>query len=267
MIEARYGVPVEMGGKYRTKSDLAKVYDALSMVPTEHVMTSSLKQIEITEVGGGNRADYLSGLKSIRIDTMQLRERPTHQYKLGNKTYTLPSLKVATLHEVGHAIDDKAGVMADPSGDDYGGWLVDLPIETVAAAYLATIKPQPDNERKPALLAQFKNALEKKDWAQPDGLPNDVWKAAQRVLDGCKQLANDPKPWINPRPAGGIAYHTTYQKWYGYKLSARKAMQVSDYQWRSPVEWFAELYAGTWMTKAKPPAGVNADAARFLFRG
>jgi hypothetical protein len=94
-----------------------------------------------------------------------------------------------------------------------------------------------------------------------------MWKAAERVLTECEKLASDTSPWKNPRPAGAVAYHTTYKKWYGYKLSARKVMQVSEYQWRSPVEWFAELYAATWITKAKPPASINSDAARFMFRG
>jgi hypothetical protein len=269
MIGARYGVTVtvERGDQnYLFKSDLAKMYDALSMVPAEHVMTSSLEKIEIKTVSG-NLADYVKGTKSIRIDTMQLKKRPTHEYKVGNKTFKVPTLNVATLHEVGHAVDDKARVMANPGGDDYGGWEVDVPIDTVAGAYLATIAPQPSEEHKPALLAQITSALEETELKRPDEVPQDVWKAAERVLSLCKELAKDKKPWLNPRPAGTVAYHTTYRKWYGYKLSVRKATQVSDYQWRSPVEWFAELYAATWITKTKPPAGVNGDAARFMFRG
>jgi hypothetical protein len=269
MIGARYGVTVTVARgneKYLLESDLAKMYDALSMVPTEHIMTSSLTKIEIRRVVG-NRADYDKDAKSIGIDTVKIKKRPTYEYKVGNKTFKVATLNVATLHEVGHAVDDKASVMANPGGDDCGGWEVDVPIGTVADAYLATIAPNPEERHKPELLAQITKALQGTAWERPEGVPQNVWKAAERVLSLCKELANDKKPWLNPRPAGTVAYHKTYSKWYGYKMSARKVTQVGDYQWRAPVEWFVELYAATWLTKAKPPAGVNGDAARFMFRG
>jgi hypothetical protein len=40
---------------------------------------------------------------------------------------------------------------------------------------------------------------------------------------------------------------------------------VRDYQFRSPAEWFAELYAYTWYNKKKAPTGVDKAVTKYMF--
>ena len=37
-------------------------------------------------------------------------------------------------------------------------------------------------------------------------------------------------------------------------MAARAPTKVNNYQWRAPGEWFAEVYAISWLSKKKPPA-------------
>jgi hypothetical protein len=54
------------------------------------------------------------------------------------------------------------------------------------------------------------------------------------------------------------------QEWWSYEYAARAPTRVNNYQWRSPAEWFAEVYAITWLSKRKPPSGVDAAIAAYL---
>lgn len=51
---------------------------------------------------------------------------------------------------------------------------------------------------------------------------------------------------------GDMVYHESYENtWWGYKLSARDK-KVSNYQFRSPDEWFSEIYACYYTKKLDP---------------
>jgi len=83
------------------------------------------------------------------------------------------------------------------------------------------------------------------------------------LIAGWDAIVNDPvivacidgitvgdKPWKGAgTKAAKIAVnqrvcHEAYAgDWYSYALSARAATGISDYQWRAPGEWFAEIYA------------------------
>lgn len=67
-------------------------------------------------------------------------------------------------------------------------------------------------------------------------------------MDGFKKITLAAKtPWDYPVVlADGRCYHEGYPgKWFSYSNDDRadKKQSVSLYQWRSPGEWFAELYA------------------------
>ncbi len=80
------------------------------------------------------------------------------------------------------------------------------------------------------------------------------------------------KPWDNDlsavKIAGLPAAHQAYDNnklWWRY--SARAATNVSDYQWRAPAEWFAEIYAISWFRKVEPPSPVPQELRSYLFGG
>jgi hypothetical protein len=51
-----------------------------------------------------------------------------------------------------------------------------------------------------------------------------------------------PETVIQNAQIDGKIYQFNQAKWWGYDYSAR-AIRVSDYQFRAPLEWFAEVYA------------------------
>jgi hypothetical protein len=86
-------------------------------------------------------------------------------------------------------------------------------------------------------------------------------------------LAGD-KPWntdLSKVTIGGQrASHEAYSgdsKWWRYSSADRQGTFVSDYQWRAPGEWFAELYAISWFKKVEPPGAVAQVLRPFLFGG
>jgi hypothetical protein len=74
----------------------------------------------------------------------------------------------------------------------------------------------------------------------------------------------------DPDIAGVKPSHEAYSgdaQWWRYSAKDRRSTSVSGYQWRSPVEWFAELYAVTWFKKVEPPGAVHAAIRPYLFGG
>ncbi len=106
----------------------------------------------------------------------------------------------------------------------------------------------------------------------------DAKEAALKCLSACEARADlhdyvpASKPWskdlssvkIGDQPASHQAYASD-AKWWRY--TNRNATTVSNYQWRSPGEWFAELYAITWFSKKEPPNGVGKEVRRYLYGG
>jgi hypothetical protein len=263
MIAERYGVNVNFG--FDKKVDLGKLYDALSLLPREHVQTTSLTSIVMSLTEEGALGDY--GNKRIRIDAISVRKRPKTEYMVDGSSKSLDTMSVVTLHEVGHAVDDKAKIMATPSAESYGGWVPNVTARMVADAYWTTLAPNVDPRFKDALLEEIEGALGGGPAKRPNGMPDHEWAAARATLVACQELAKAKAPWKTPRAVGDVVYHCDRGTWHGYSMKARNAVSVSDYQWRSPAEWFAELYAASWATKTKPAAAVNPKAAEYMFRG
>lgn len=160
----------------------------------------------------------------------------------------------ATLHEVGHAVDDKHGFMAkNQSKDEFGGWVVygaDVTEPAKAAQKrfkydLDYIKEKLNGNNPPA--APKPADREKKEWENAKAQV-DQWCATVRSLrlwwngEASKQVAID-----------GRVYQMSYDtpEWVSYKLEARKR-GIHGYQFRAPGEWFAELYAAYYMGMLKP---------------
>jgi hypothetical protein len=82
------------------------------------------------------------------------------------------------------------------------------------------------------------------------------------------------KPWktdLSKAKINGIAAsHEAYSgssTWWRYGAADRTGTYVTDYQWRAPGEWFAELYAITWFAKKEPPNGVAGAVRTYLYGG
>jgi hypothetical protein len=179
---------------------------------------------------------------------------------------------VTTLHEIGHAVDAKFKIMETHGKNaDHGGWsthTVDQVAQIVfddftGSTALINVNPA-------TLLGEIKDALANGDTRRLDGaFPEEAdWAKIGPLLVKCAGLREN-SPWQRTVKVGAKAYHRAYEdgRWVGYDPAAKTSTFVHSYQWRSPGEWFAELYAITWLAKKAPPAGVGAAAAAYLWGG
>jgi len=151
-----------------------------------------------------------------------------------------------TLHEVGHAVDDKLGFM-DRRGAELAGW----------QKHGADVKPIADliaakYEFDPGYVTAYMagNANPENPDA-PAGVEDYEWELrranARAHVDAIRASA---QPWQSAQGAkmselGDRCYHEAYdggRSWFSYPAAARKK-GVSGYQFRAPGEWFSELYA------------------------
>ncbi len=162
-----------------------------------------------------------------------------------------------TLHEIGHALDDKLGYMAKHSGDpNHGGWKEHgSDVGEIAAkanekfkynkryveSYLSDPKgkipiPAPENGDDQQTWDQRRIAAE--SWCDSVRVARSIWYNAS---DSARLKLDDNR-----------VYQESYDnKWVSYDFSKR-SQGVSGYQFRAPGEWFAEVYAAYYTGKMNP---------------
>ncbi len=261
MLKARYNIdvstPIEPG--------IDKFYDALALLPASHIVHTSLKSVEIST--GTGLGDYSKLGKHIRVNMATVKKHPTIKYEMEGASGKIDTFKVTTLHEVAHSIDDKVGIMTAPAGATFGDWDLTLDIDAVALAYWNSIMTAVGATHQVAMLAEIKKALGGQATARPVSMPDPNWKRAAATLKTCAAIAADTKPWNNKYSIGDRSYFQDDKTWRSYSLAARNALTVRAYQWRAPAEWFAEIYAASWMFKKKPAGTVDQSAAIYMYRG
>lgn len=289
-VQARYGIVVKQydhrdgkgsGGKRAAANPktpdkaLKGLYSVLGKVPLKD--TAKVKSIDryTEETGGaaygGGEIDLYCGRPG--DGKVQELNKPGEVMPAGQKVdkncepvntaEKAGYFDFATLHEVGHAVDDKKNIM-NGGRDKDAGWLAHsaAAIAAIAAAHLKydTAYVQAMMESKantpPAKKPPLPVGREAAEWDLARQVAED-WVTGVRVTAGLWWHAADCKV----RAIGDRVYQEAYAgEWVSYKLSAR-AQGVTGYQFRSPAEWFAELYAAYFMKKMNPkhPAAVWLD--------
>lgn len=152
-----------------------------------------------------------------------------------------------TLHEIGHAVDDKLGYMEkNQTAANHGGWKVhgrDLKAIAEAAAgrfkydanYIESYLAKPGGK---LLRPEPANKITQEKWDQRR-IEAETW---------CDSIRSGKSLWNNAAGTkaakiGDRVYQQSYGwEWVSYNYSAR-TKGVTGYQFRAPGEWFAELYA------------------------
>jgi len=159
-----------------------------------------------------------------------------------------------TLHEVGHAVDDKHGFMKGKSKDEaFGGWIeFGMNIGPIAEAIAKEF------EYDATYISYYMNYIDEPAIPEPKaGVEPEEWERrrikARAYVDDAKV---DRNPWSSASVAsrlniGGTVYHESYKyNWSGYAFSAR-SRGITGYQFRAPGEWFSEVYAAYKSDKLK----------------
>jgi hypothetical protein len=271
-LEDLYGLKITVpSGMANTHLD--RVFDMFGTVPKGDVKQDKLKKLTYStaekDKGGG-------AYGSTEIEMGDFGDATSKEnYQIDGKVIPANSFDVTTLHEIGHSVDEKNTIMNNnQSKAGCGGWKSEK-VATVAAAFLGELKKSVKLKDKLAdavLIDVLTNALDGGTTDQPDTIKNfDDWKKILDFLvDKCLKIRTDADPWFAPKQivVGDRVYQESYDgEWWSYDFKARAATKVNNYQWRSPAEWFAEVYAISWLSKKKPPSGVDAAIVAYMWKG
>ncbi len=266
-LEDLYGVKVKVP-KGMTTAHLDKMFDMFGSVPKSHVAQDKLKKLTYNtdpKYGGA-----YGGSEIVMGDFGKAKGE--EDYEIDGKVIPANSFNVTALHEIGHAIDDKDSIMKTHMGKaGCGGWQSETPA-TITDAYVPVLRSDlslPTEISDEQLSGVVMNALGGK-LTQPKKMKKDAWDTIKPWLEAnCEPIRSDNSPWDNaPIVINGRVYQEAYGgEWWSYDPAAKGTTKVNDYQWRSPWEWFAEVYAISWLAKKKPPSGVDSAVAAYMWKG
>lgn len=245
---------------------LPRIYKMFKKVPKSHVGHEKLNKLEY-ETDRDINTSYYGGGRIVLNDigdgsdehSMFTQETDPTARKERKVNY----FKFTTLHEIGHAVDDQYSVMKMKTAG-MGNWQK-VTLEHVAEKIYDTHFAQfvgDAKATKPHAMALVTKLLQSGGCAKPDPSDTEMGSVAGQWdaivdKDGWKHCLaiRDPdntSPWKKAwKCADNFAYHEAYDNdWYGYD-PAERAIGVSDYQWRAPGEWFADLYGLYHMKKNK----------------
>jgi hypothetical protein len=271
-MEKLYGLKIEIPDEF-SNAYLDKVFDVFAMVPMEFVAHGRLKKLKYD--AADDKAGVGSYLRMGATITMgKFGESKTDDYKIGDKDEPVNSFKVTTMHEIGHSVDTLHGIMAAAMRSaGNGGWQAHA-VDDIVPIFVSALKGTTDLPQDidvSVLTGAVAAALKSGAVERPDGVSDPNWTGIEAFLkEKCLASRFDKTPWFNSEPGdikvGDRVYHeSAANKWFSYDAAARETSFVSKYQWRSPGEWFSELFAITWFKKTKPPSGVGAAITKYLW--
>ena len=290
-VEARFGCRVDFfkddvldTSDPALGPDLMRFYDCLATLPPQHgLLNDHLLVIEdmrditgTTGAGGGSYADWhrkitINEGSAARSDGNELAvpqdlDDAVVEACRPATTGVVPSFDWSTLHEVGHSLDHRHGFMAARHGQSaFGGW-TEYGGDLLRVADKLIAEFHYDRVYCAELLA---GGVAPAAPPAPDGVAQAEWnqrrlRLAQWVVDA----RTGRSPWQTGALSASLTLrtgeiiHEAYAgQWVGYP-AAERTKGISGYQFRSPGEWFAELYAAHRCGKLKP----EHPAAGWLLR-
>lgn len=284
-LKKRFGLEITVpSGMSNTNFD--QFYDMMDRLPVQQTSQDRLKKLVYDKDSKG--AAFWPGGTG-RIDMGNFGATETWNYKNPTTGVTEPmtAFSINTLHEIGHSVDDKYGIMAK-HGNSTGcaGWKAET-LNSVIAAFLKDLKASggstlttADNVLRGLLntaltkgavtdpTTKITSVADMEDSAKPGTMGDPEWQIVKAQLKRAVTIRSANWPWGSGKAVvlEGRAYHESYSgKWVSYDPTKRAGTEVRDYQFRAPGEWFAELYAYTWYNKVKAPSGVDKAVTKYMY--
>ncbi|MBX3605042.1 MAG: hypothetical protein KF788_07215 [Piscinibacter sp.] len=290
LVKKRFGKDLTVDAGGQAVKSAKRIYAMLAKVPEGEVRNPSLKKIQrvrsfrdeakTDEVGGGyydSSQDLVvmngrPGMSDQAFGAAIASEIPPDQQDPDCKPVkpekAVDYFDFATLHEVGHSIDDAKNFMGSRGkGADYGGWIeyggnVE-PIASAVAAWCGYDK-SPEQKRwvydkivgnEPEDLVHEGDTKEAADKAR---VKFDDWygKATSATI-GAGGVWWDHAASMSIAINGRIYQEAYKRTWVSY-LAAARTKGLTGYQFRAPGEWFAELYAAFRSDKLGPKHPARA---------
>jgi len=264
--------------------NMKALYDAMSLLPPADTLTNE-SLLGVTRVKNATRAsDHHPGTKVMTMREGETLDSSAYGIGLEHELEGVPTALLPkqgkqttrfdwnTLHEVGHAVDDKLG-FTNRRGKELAGW--EYPAKDVGpiAAKVAKHFKYDKQYVERLMLKEADPAIPENE--DPSTIPPDEWERRRiEVKAWVPNMFSDREPWQTTSSAqacaiDGTCYHESMPGyWVSYPISER-SKGVSGYQFRSPLEWFSELYAAyhldrladghparEWLDKLKKPEEV-----------
>lgn len=277
-MKARFDLEV-LSGDLTTKA-LPRMYKLFNKVPDSHTQFNDrLKKVH-RDKKSTEASFYASSSNKIVLNLERVGkgtqgfdcddEVPEEIRPLKGK---VPYFDHTTLHEIGHAVDDRLKFMtAKTNIEQYGGWM-EHTIEEIAdvacdkKSFYADFPLFPQPLLKEFLVEMLKGGkplvkvvpLLKSQDPVPSKPEVERLIGHQAVLwcQAIKLVNDDTGLWEKGASSkdyeiDGRVYQQAYtNRWVSYKSSTR-AKGVSSYQFRAAGEWFAEIYATFYVGKLPP---------------
>ena len=205
------------------------------------------------------------------------------------------AFNICMLHEIGHSVDDKNKIMKEfmkHPGAGYGDWrketvedVLDIfknaamaelraggiaageGLEGAVSAVIDTALNSSNSESRKIILAQRDDGIDL--CVKPEALEENQWTIVKKYVHKAYKVSNSQQ-WSLPKDQlkleGNDRYYVNaaHYGWHSYASSEREAVTVRNYQWCSPSEWFAEVYAYCWMYGVSRTAGVGPEMYHWL---
>jgi hypothetical protein len=288
LASGRYGKPFTFEGAATGPEDvksMKRICEIFAKIPDDVTNNPSIQDIAHADADSGGGGAYTSVSANIRMEgrvgaqqdfgnqeesqdpqTLKMEKAlpkdidPTCQPK---DAHQVESLGFAAAHEVGHGVDDKRGFMASKgAGDDYGGWInygADCrPVADAVGHHIAAKFAASSFYKTPASKKYTLDKLMNTPATRPEVASDTPDAEALDAFDTWHAMASSTNnPYMRQSDCEAIKigdriYHEAYARsWVSYKAVAR-SQGLTGYQFRSPAEWFAELYAGWKCDKLGP---------------
>jgi len=270
-LSARFKLDIDIPEGLETDL-LPRLYEMFAKVPDNHVGHDKLPKLAFNGMANAGQYDKLNA----RMLMGTFDGKQPDGYEVDGKDVQVDSFSVTALHEIGHAVDNKYGIMTPSNftAEDFGGWnvvkvddfarmIADNTMQEIRQC--APVASRLENDIREAIA----NRLAGGRPPRPDGITQDQWDKLYPVLNGLAHHRTDAKPWNQPDKKtlafGGRVYLESYAgQWHSFSLGAYGKTRVSNYQWRAPGEWFAEIYAISWLQKKPVLSNLPDMVAGYL---
>jgi hypothetical protein len=281
LAKVRFGIELSSDAGGQAVKSGKRIFAMMAKVPQDVIANPSLKKVQRKREFDQDGNDTSGGLYDSSQDAIVMNGRPklTDQGFGKDIANQLPAdveedckpeddkpldyFDFATLHEVGHALDDAMNFMnSRGAGAAYGEWKThggDVePIAAQVAAWASYDKTAAQTQyiadlilgKKPTA-PEPENAADKPAWDAGLAKVTDWFGKATSATVGAGGIWWDQSACTVITMKDGRIYHEAYPKtWVSYKAAARK-QAITGYQFRAPGEWFAELYAAYRSDKLK----------------
>jgi hypothetical protein len=283
-LEKRFGLVITVPpGMSNTHFD--QFYDMLDRLPIQQSSQDSLKFLNYDKTSKG--AAFYPGGAKVEMGNFGAAEKWDYKNPVTGTAEPLNAFSVNSLHEIGHAVDEKYRIMLSNKAKPGCGDWKDETLATVIAAFIKDLRASAGTAltaTDPTLTSLLNAALTKaaiedpttkrksvggaNDSEKPGPMSPTEWALVKAQLNRAVSIRSDNWPWGSGKAVKleNRAYHEAYDReWVSYDPAARTGTEVRDYQFRSPAEWFAELYAYTWYNKKKAPTGVDKAVTKYMF--